>query len=648
MSVVVDAVVSSAVSTFIEKALSEALKLILTSKWKNETEIGKEVLEKFNDEDTIRKFSEKITRDILTFRSLSNAGQNVLLNEVYYPLTLQVQDSGDFIQINDGVILPHRGVIVISGSAGQGKTTILRKLFLEEIKTKNSLPIFINLRDVRFDYDISPVKLVKGFFEGYGIESTDDEISLLMQSSKVVIFFDGFDEVLESYRLRARDIIKESWYRYNCRSIVTTRPHTEIYREPGLKNIQVQKLKVNELDSIIERVVSEESQKAAILKLIKSKDFLRDALIYPIMVELLLVSYYTMREAPQTIADFYDQLFRNLMYSHDHLKNFERNRLSKLNISDLEKVFNAFCAFTFFQDRYQFNEKQLDTSFSTCLQLVSTAKEKRYNSSEIRSDIVEGTNLISRDGSDFYTFIHKSIQEYHAAKFHIEAEGKQKYIKDLISDNDSAQINFLRFLYQISLQDFLLLYVRPYMKSLGFIRDFSLNNGYSKQCIVNKLLVNSSIEFISTNGKVSAKHINVKIDNDRLIRNYHRMRFLVGILNEFFQPEMENRYLSKISLRRNPFINATNFSTMLTTKQININDFSPACLIQDKDSIEKRILFNGSLSLVKEKVRDVTYIDDDFAEYTDMLNYLKDFYQEHIMPFFQSKKRSRLRNLSII
>ncbi len=138
MSVVVDAVVSSAVTAFIETALSESLKLILTSKWKNETEIGKEVLEKFNDEETIKKFSEKITRDILTFRSLSNAGQNVLLDEVYYPLTLQVQDSGDFIQINDGVILPHRGVIVISGSAGQGKTTILRKLFLEEIKTKKA------------------------------------------------------------------------------------------------------------------------------------------------------------------------------------------------------------------------------------------------------------------------------------------------------------------------------------------------------------------------------------------------------------------------------------------------------------------------------------------------------------------------------
>jgi len=640
-------IINTVVTTFIETALSETIKKLLTLKWKTNTDLGKDILERFYDEDVIKKFSTKINKDILTFRSLSSAGQNVNLDDVYYPLSLKVQDNGDLLKIDDHTTLRHRGVIVISGSAGQGKTTILRKLFLEEIKSKERFPIFINLRDVRFTNELTCIDLIKNFFEGYGIESSSDEVVFLMQSSKVVIFYDGFDEVLQSNRLKARDIIKESWNRYNCPGIVTTRPHTEIYRESGLKNLSVNKIKIEELASIIERIVTDNAQKGAILKLILSKDFLKEALIYPIMIELLLVSYYSMREAPQTISDFYDQLFRNLMYAHDHLKNFERSRLSKLSVSELERVFNSFSACTFSNDRYHFNERQLDSFFKNSITLIAKAKDKIYDANEIRADIVDGTNLISRDGNDFYTFIHKSIQEYHAAKFHIEVDGKEKYIKDLIFDNDPALLNFLRFLYQISPRDFMLFYVVPYMRSLGFKKKSFLNNGYSKSEIIKMLLPNSTVDFISLAGKVSSKYVNVYLGDDKIIKAYHRLRFLVGVLKEILSPDSENKYLSKLSLRRNPYVNTSNLTIMIHSNYISLKDFSPACIINDKGNQEGRLLFTGDLEIIKDKFNEVTYINEDFADYTDLLIYMNDFYAEYIKQYYVPKKRARLKNMVI-
>lgn len=43
----------------------------------------------------------------------------------------------DKVVIKDGVTLPFHGIVNIVGIAGQGKSTILRKLFSEEIKNQN-------------------------------------------------------------------------------------------------------------------------------------------------------------------------------------------------------------------------------------------------------------------------------------------------------------------------------------------------------------------------------------------------------------------------------------------------------------------------------------------------------------------------------
>lgn len=50
----------------------------------------------------------------------------------------------DKLIIKDGVTLPFDGVINIVGIAGQGKSTILRKLFSEEIKNQNGFLSLLN------------------------------------------------------------------------------------------------------------------------------------------------------------------------------------------------------------------------------------------------------------------------------------------------------------------------------------------------------------------------------------------------------------------------------------------------------------------------------------------------------------------------
>lgn len=200
--------INIASDTFIKTAIGEIVKHLITTAWPKDTEQGIMILSDFENEEIISKFSKKITSDVLTFRTLSNNGRNVRLEDVYYPLKVKIEDSGDVELLSDDKRLNYNGVIVISGSAGQGKTTILRKLFLEEIKEKKKLPIFINLRNIKFEKETSFLSIVKDFFESYGLVCSDDDVSLLLQSSKLKVFLMGlmrFIKIKESLLLKSFD-----------------------------------------------------------------------------------------------------------------------------------------------------------------------------------------------------------------------------------------------------------------------------------------------------------------------------------------------------------------------------------------------------------------------------------------------------------
>lgn len=77
-------------------------------------------------------------------RTLHNADYDIFLDDIYYPLTVEVASNKDKVVIKDGVTLPFHGIVNIVGIAGQGKSTILRKLFSEEIKNQNGCLFLLN------------------------------------------------------------------------------------------------------------------------------------------------------------------------------------------------------------------------------------------------------------------------------------------------------------------------------------------------------------------------------------------------------------------------------------------------------------------------------------------------------------------------
>ncbi|MFA0173146.1 hypothetical protein AB4424_24510, partial [Vibrio splendidus] len=114
--------------------VTHVTKKILDKPWTQDTEQGKGLLRQLSEDYPAQVYAEKYVSRFMKMRTLHSAESDVYLDEIYSPLKLVVQSNDDELTVDDNFTLSYRRVINIIGIAGQGKSTILRKLFLEELK----------------------------------------------------------------------------------------------------------------------------------------------------------------------------------------------------------------------------------------------------------------------------------------------------------------------------------------------------------------------------------------------------------------------------------------------------------------------------------------------------------------------------------
>ncbi|MEI7228316.1 NACHT domain-containing protein [Pectobacterium carotovorum] len=379
---------------------------------------ARKIIAKFKVDAIAESYVDKTISRVLRFRTLTSKGATSYLDEVYYPLKIvslienTFDDNQYDILIKDGVRIIDNGCIVLSGRAGQGKTTIMRKLFIEELKAGERFPFFITLRDYSFDRGYNCSQLLKEHLSYHGVECSQIEVDALLKSGKVIIFFDGFDEIKKSDRNHALRLIDGLFLTYGCPSIVTTRPETEIEKNLSAQMYQVKNLNSEDVFGLIDKLVKEYDLKKTIFSILEKNSSLRETICTPILVNIFIITYPSLNNEPQSVADFYSMLFHALIYKHDASKSFIREKLSKIDNKRLEDCFSFFSLTTYLQSISTFSHKDMCEYFYAASEYMNLQDIHE----QIMSDVVDGTNLITLEGHDRYVYIHRSIQEYFSAK----------------------------------------------------------------------------------------------------------------------------------------------------------------------------------------------------------------------------------------
>ena len=428
-------------TSLVELSLPVVIKAIVTSL----ISIGGEELKKkknnillsFNSDKIVDKYIQSSISKVFVFRTLLHGDRNVYLHEVYYPLNIRNTSNNNIILVEDNTILPAHSPICIVGIAGQGKTTIMRKLFLEELSIQDKFPVFISLRQVEDFHNLSCAQLLLNHLNSKGVDGTIEDAKYLCEKGMISFFFDGFDEIPFNQRMNALKTIGEAHEKYGCKVVVTTRPDTEITRIPGYDIYSVEYLKQGMLYSVINNTIDDVDTAVNLTNMLKNKEFIRDSIKTPILLDIFIVTSRNFTNDPKSITDYYSGLFSALLYRHDLIKNLTREKRSGLVDRELERCFSLFSFLSYFNEKSDFTRNDLLSFFDKSIKgnKISSTAEK------VADDIVDGTNLIVKDGYDHFVYIHRSIQEYFSAKFisTMKKDMKQSIYDKLIKRDSSYE-----------------------------------------------------------------------------------------------------------------------------------------------------------------------------------------------------------------
>ncbi|MEM5535621.1 NACHT domain-containing protein [Neptuniibacter pectenicola] len=467
-------------------------------------------------ENTKNQLVEKFHDKYLTTRTILKPGINQDILDIYHPLSIKDELSGNIQQIDSKTPLNTNKITCIIGKAGQGKTTLLKRLLLTSMERGSRFPIFISLRDVNWE-SASTLSIVKTVLNHMSIEVSEETCSFLLQSERALIFWDGFDEIPDQHRRLAVHIIEESWNRYHCPSIVTTRPETEITIHGGsIRNKTLIDLEPNDVTALIKNTVSDDDDyRHILLDTLRSNTDIAGILLTPILVDIFIYTYRSLRVEPKSEADFYSQIFACIASQHDRLKILDRQTQSGLSIDELEQAFHLASFLLTKENINTFSDRVLRKAFSEAcskLQLQDTLARSH-------SDVINISNLIIPDGFGCYSYIHKSIMEFYAAAFIASSsEDTQKLFYQKVHNHFSKFARTLQFLFEIDTASFLNFFAKPILDEFKLEKKSPMDvaialSGVNKMRFITSPIEQSVSAFESSEAQ-KISHLAQSIDED--------------------------------------------------------------------------------------------------------------------------------------
>lgn len=442
------------------KAVEVMLQQVIISQWNKTSEDAKEIILELETEWPQKNYLHKHVQHTLKMRTLINPNDDVTLEDIYYPLTVITASNNDRVVIRDDETLSFSGIINIIGIAGQGKSTILRKLFLEEIKKGKRVPFFIELRNVE-DGDI--LTHFKNILKSLHITVTDSNVEFLLQSGKVVLLLDGFDEVRQDLTTRTVSSITQLNQTYACPLIITSRPNTEICTSPGINNLKVEDIDLTDKICILNLIEQRDlnsngSTFRHLCDLLITRQSFADTICNPIMVTLLYHCFPYMDEVPKDISEFYRQLFGVLYARHDKTKGYNnRERESGIDVEPAREFFSYLSLKSLLKEEYELDSFRLHQHVTSALK---TGGYDPLKANSFINDLVKITCLLQADGNDRFVYLHKSVQEFFGA-FYIsimqDTEIKGKIYSNIRKELQRSERfdNLLNFLFHLDKKTFI-------------------------------------------------------------------------------------------------------------------------------------------------------------------------------------------------
>ena len=321
-----------------------------------------------------------------------------------------------FLVDNVNKVLDVSKFVIISGSGGIGKSTLMRHLFISELKEKDLIPIIVELKDVNGindDFGFKELLFQKFNDLSGGIDS--ECIDYALSEGYFLFLLDGYDEIYSSKRdsFFAKfdsfcDKYPDNYY------IVSSRPFDEFISMQRFTVLEATPFTKEQSIDLVMRMPYDTDTKERFAKQLdeylyeKHESFASN----PLLLSIMLLTFENYAEIPNKLHLFYANAFETLLEKHDATKSgYRREFRCKLPFDNFKKVFSMLCFVTYAKGVVSFSKDEL----FRYIKEVS----KRTFSFDVNDYVYDLTNslcVMHLEGTE-YCFTHRSFQEYFTAFF---------------------------------------------------------------------------------------------------------------------------------------------------------------------------------------------------------------------------------------
>lgn len=381
---------------------------------------GKKALQLLTDEVKIRMktgYKDYLSKSYEKFskaKSFFTQNQAVNLYDYYIPSGIIFNNAGiDALTLSDAIEISSK--CIISGTAGSGKSILLRHLFLDSVKSKKYVPIMLELRD--FDEaDLNLTNFILRTLSNFGLELEPDLFNKLLAAEHFAFLFDGYDELSQKYRKKViRDLKSLSNKSGASPIILSTRPDESLHELNDFSVLPIAPLTLAKSVTLVEKLPIDDDVKKKFSQALKDELFEKHEsfLSNPLLLTIMLLTYGDWAEVPSNLSRFYDQAYHALFQRHDANKGaFSRERKTKLDSQQYSSIFSYFALLTYSKNQINFTREQCLMQLQSSIGQTSL----QVSADDFLDDSLKAVCLLLEEGLDI-TFAHRSFQEYFVAKF---------------------------------------------------------------------------------------------------------------------------------------------------------------------------------------------------------------------------------------
>lgn len=353
------------------------------------------------------------------------ASQAVELDKIYVPQFISL---GNRLCTQESFfkLLLQNKKIVVSDTAGSGKSCLLKSMFISVIRNKsNLLPLFLELRKVNETKD-SIFETLRADIVIYNEKFSKDNLNYLLDREGTVVFLDGFDEVNHDLKDKFTKEINNLADKYpNLIILVSSRPEYNLFSDWSLYDVaHIQPLTLFQAIEVIKKIDYDENIKERFTLALETTLFntQKEFSSTPLLLTIMLVTYEQFGSIPDRMYIFYDQAYQALFNKHDVTKQgFLRKSPTNLDMYELRDVFALFSLLTYSKQMFEMTEDEIHKFLKKCL----AHSKLEVANNDLKLELLNNVPLLMRDGLN-YCFTHRSFQEYFNAYYIVNHTVKEQ------------------------------------------------------------------------------------------------------------------------------------------------------------------------------------------------------------------------------